>query len=66
MAAGMREPRGRFAALREVCRAAVADGVVPGVVVLCAEGGVTRFHEAFGARQLEPTAIPTRLLVCSS
>jgi serine-type D-Ala-D-Ala carboxypeptidase len=54
----MTEPRQRFAALREVCGSAVADGVVPGAVVLCAEAGVTRFHEAFGARQLEPTAIP--------
>lgn len=40
---------------------AVATGVVPGAVVLCAEGGTTRFHEAFGARQLEPTMAPAAL-----
>jgi CubicO group peptidase (beta-lactamase class C family) len=47
-----------FDALREVCEVAVSTGVVPGAVVLCAEGGTTRFHQAFGARQLEPTPAP--------
>ena len=47
-----------FAALRRVCDDAVAAGVVPGAVVLCAEAGETRFCEAFGARQLEPDVLP--------
>jgi serine-type D-Ala-D-Ala carboxypeptidase len=48
-----------FDALREVCEVAVSAGVVPGAVVLCAEGETTRFHQAFGARQLEPAWAPT-------
>ena len=48
----------RFDALKEVCEVAVSTGVVPGAVVLCADSGVTRFHQAFGARQLEPVLAP--------
>jgi CubicO group peptidase (beta-lactamase class C family) len=47
-----------FVALRRVCNDAINAGVVPGVVVLCADRGATRFFEAFGARQSEPTKLP--------
>lgn len=50
----------RFRAVQEVCERAVAAGVVPGAVVLAASEGKTRFHQSFGARQLEPTLLPAR------
>ena len=45
---------GGFDDVRQLCEAAVADRVVPGLVLLCAAGGRTLFHEAFGYRQLTP------------
>jgi CubicO group peptidase (beta-lactamase class C family) len=48
----------RFGALRKVCEDAIASGVVPGAVVLAAADDTTRFHEAFGARQLVPASLP--------
>ena len=50
-----------FARLRRLCDEAVAVGVVPGTVVLFNDEGDTRFHEAFGARQLEPVSLPATL-----
>jgi serine-type D-Ala-D-Ala carboxypeptidase len=81
-----------FAVLRRLCERAVSAGVVPGAVVLCAQGGTTdgtkgrgsnggtdgdaggkgdredgavdrtcAFHEAFGARQIEPGYLPTTI-----
>jgi CubicO group peptidase (beta-lactamase class C family) len=41
-----------------MCSAAVADGAVPGLVVLVGVEGETLFHEAFGARQLAPRRLP--------
>ena len=48
----------RFVALRQVCEEAVATGVVPGMVVLCADAGQVLFHEAFGCAEVEPDARP--------
>jgi CubicO group peptidase (beta-lactamase class C family) len=48
----------RFEPVRARCAAAVADGTVPGLVLLAASGGEVRFHGAFGARQLVPRALP--------
>jgi len=45
---------GGFDEVRQLCEAAVADRVVPGLVLLCASGGRTLFHEAFGHRQVAP------------
>jgi CubicO group peptidase (beta-lactamase class C family) len=45
--------------VRSLCSAAVADGVVPGLVVLGARGGEVVFQEAFGFRQLVPKRLPT-------
>src|SRR5664279_4428954 len=45
---------GGFDGVRQLCEGAVADGVVPGLVLLCASGGRTLFHQAFGFRQLTP------------
>ena len=45
---------GGFDDVRQLCEAAVADRVVPGLVLLCAAGGRTLFHEAFGYRQVAP------------
>ena len=47
-----------FEPLRRLCREAVDTGVVPGAVVLFIDEGETRFHEAFGSRQLEPVVLP--------
>ena len=47
-----------FGTLRRLCAEAVAAGVVPGAVVLFADEGRTLFHEACGARQLEPEVLP--------
>ncbi len=47
-----------FAALENTCTDAVAAGVVPGAVVLAASQGTTRFHAAFGARQINPEQLP--------
>jgi serine-type D-Ala-D-Ala carboxypeptidase len=54
----MSQPFGR---LRHLCDEAVAAGVVPGAVILFGDDGETRFHEAFGARQVEPVRLPTTL-----
>lgn len=51
----MSEPFGR---LRRLCDEAVAARVVPGTVILFGDEGATRFHEAFGARQVEPVRLP--------
>jgi CubicO group peptidase (beta-lactamase class C family) len=48
----------RFEPVERMCAAAVKDGVVPGLVLLAAEHGRSVFHEAFGARQLVPRALP--------
>lgn len=45
----------RYDELRRCCRAAVDDGVVPGLVVAVGSHGQTVFLEAFGMRQLDPT-----------
>ena len=45
---------GSFDGVRQLCETAVADGVVPGLVLLCASGGQTLFHQAFGCRQITP------------
>ncbi len=44
----------RFGALRRICESAVADGVVPGLVVLVGSAGRALRHEAFGHRQVVP------------
>jgi CubicO group peptidase (beta-lactamase class C family) len=43
-----------FDGVRRLCEEAVGEEVVPGLVLLCASGGRTVFHEAFGWRQLTP------------
>lgn len=48
----------RFDPARRICEAAVADGTVPGLVLLVAADGQTVFHEAFGSRQLIPRRLP--------
>jgi CubicO group peptidase (beta-lactamase class C family) len=45
---------GSFDGVRQLCESAVAERVVPGLVLLCADGGRTLFHEAFGFRQVSP------------
>jgi CubicO group peptidase (beta-lactamase class C family) len=45
---------GGFDDVRQLCESAVADRAVPGMVLLCAAGGRTLFHEAFGYRQITP------------
>ena len=45
---------GKFDGVRQICESAVAERVVPGLVLLCAAGGRTLFHEAFGSRQVTP------------
>src|SRR4051812_24000129 len=50
-----------FGSLRRLCDEAVAAGVVPGTVILFGDEGETRFHEAFGARQVEPVRLPATL-----
>ena len=44
----------RFAAALRLCEQAAGDGVVPGGVVLVADGGKVHLRAAFGRRQLEP------------
>jgi CubicO group peptidase (beta-lactamase class C family) len=48
----------RFEPVRALCRSATADGTVPGLALLAASEGQVRFHDAFGARQLVPRALP--------
>jgi CubicO group peptidase (beta-lactamase class C family) len=48
----------RFEPVRRLCQQAVADEVVPGLVVLVASGGRVQFHEAFGWRQQVPRQLP--------
>ncbi|MEO5767828.1 MAG: serine hydrolase [Polyangia bacterium] len=43
-----------FASVGNVLETAIAEGTVPGAVILCAREGMTRFHAAFGARQTQP------------
>ncbi|MEO8211856.1 MAG: serine hydrolase [Myxococcales bacterium] len=43
-----------FASVGNVLETAIAEGTVPGAVILCAREGITRFHAAFGARQTQP------------
>jgi CubicO group peptidase (beta-lactamase class C family) len=43
-----------FDGVRQLCETAVAERVVPGLVLLCAARGRTLFHEAFGCRQVTP------------
>ena len=47
-----------FANLRRLAGEAVAEGVVPGAVLLVGAGGERVFHEAFGRRALEPAPLP--------
>jgi CubicO group peptidase (beta-lactamase class C family) len=49
-----------FSALRRLCEEAVEAEVIPGAVVLVADEGEIRFHEAFGHRQIEPHRLPAR------
>jgi CubicO group peptidase (beta-lactamase class C family) len=48
----------RFEPVRRLCQDAIAEGVVPGFVVLVASAGRVQFHEAFGFRQLVPRQLP--------
>src|SRR5258708_13260921 len=48
----------RFEPVRRLCQDAAANEVVPGFVLLVAEGGRVQFHEAFGSRQLVPRKLP--------
>jgi CubicO group peptidase (beta-lactamase class C family) len=48
----------KFEPVARMCAGAADDGTVPGLVLLAAGGGVTLFHEAFGARQLIPHKLP--------
>lgn len=50
-----------FPAIERVVESAVATGIIPGAVMLCARDGTTRFHRAFGARQLEPEWLPATI-----
>lgn len=44
--------------LVKLCQAAVDEGAVPGMVVLVGQSGRTRFHRAFGHRQIMPALRP--------
>jgi CubicO group peptidase (beta-lactamase class C family) len=48
----------RFERVGQMCAAAVADGTVPGLVLLVAERGQVAFHQAFGSRQTVPRNLP--------
>jgi CubicO group peptidase (beta-lactamase class C family) len=48
----------RFEPVEKMCAAAVADGTVPGLVLLVASAGQVVFHQAFGSRQLVPRKLP--------
>ena len=48
----------RFETVRAQCVAAVADGTVPGLVLLVGSAGEALFHEAFGSRPLTPRKLP--------
>jgi CubicO group peptidase (beta-lactamase class C family) len=45
---------GGFEGVRQLCETAVAERIVPGLVLLFASGGRTLFHEAYGFRQITP------------
>ena len=49
-----------FDGVRRLCETAVGEEVVPGLVLLCASGGRTVFHEAFGWRQVTPRRLRAR------
>ena len=49
----------RFEPIRNLCLDAITQEVAPGFVLLVSSGGHLQFHEAFGARQLEPRQLPT-------
>jgi len=49
---------GGFADVRRLARQAVADGVIPGAVILVSSEGRTAFHEPFGCRALVPQPLP--------
>ena len=48
----------RFEPVRRLCQDAIAEGVVPGFVVLVASAGRVQFHDAFGFRQVVPRQLP--------
>ena len=47
-----------FTPVGHVIETAIDEGTIPGAVILCADAGITRFHQAFGARQLKPDRLP--------
>ena len=49
-----------FNSLGQLAQAAVAAGVVPGLVVAVGQGGQVRFLSAFGQSQIQPKPRPTR------
>lgn len=51
----------RFANVSRLAQQAVADGVVPGAVILVSTEGQVVFREAFGKRALEPQPLPAAI-----
>jgi CubicO group peptidase (beta-lactamase class C family) len=49
----------RFEPVLHLCQEAIAAEAAPGFVLLVVSGGSVQFHEAFGARQVEPRRLPT-------
>jgi serine-type D-Ala-D-Ala carboxypeptidase len=49
-----------FRRLAAALEESIAEGAVPGAVVLVSQGGRVRYHAAFGARSLEPERTPMR------
>ena len=50
-----------FSQVRSLVGDAVADGVVPGAVILVSTAGQIVLHEAFGKRALEPQSLPATI-----
>jgi uncharacterized protein YbbC (DUF1343 family)/CubicO group peptidase (beta-lactamase class C family) len=48
-------PAAEFAAIDAIMEKAVADGMIPGAVVLIGHNGSVVYRKAFGSRSLEPT-----------
>jgi len=53
--------KARFANVSRLAQQAVADGVVPGAVILVSTEGQVVFREAFGKRALEPQPLPAAI-----
>ena len=47
-----------FVEVDRLCRAAVEDGTVPGLVICASDGGQVRLEAAWGAARLEPDLVP--------